>query len=302
MIKLRDLEYLNAIDQHKHFGHAAAACFVSQPTLSGQLMKLEEQLGLQLVERHRRNVMLTPAGEQLVVDARKVLQAASDFEISAKALLDPLAGDLHVGLIPTLAPYILPHIMGPLSSELPKLNYFLYENQTKVLLQQLDEGRLDVLILPLLPEMDKFESYHLFDEPLMLATPEEHQLSLTSDLQLSDLHGQNILTLEDGHCLKDQAMGYCFAAGAKEDNSFQATSLETLRYMVASGMGITLLPALATYNQSVSGNIAYLPFIKPQPVRSIALVIRPNYSRMQCVRQIVSTIRSTMKAIIPTAV
>ena len=298
MIKIRDLEYLSAIEQHRHFGHAAEACFVSQPTLSGQLMKLEEQLGLQLVERHRRNVMLTPAGEQLVKDARKVLQAANDFETSAKALLDPLAGDLHVGLIPTLAPYILPHIMKNLTNDLPKINFFLHENQTQVLLQQLDEGKLDVLVLPYLDEMDKFESYQLFDEPLVLATPYGHPLSLGISLNLSDLHGQNILTLEDGHCLKDQAMGYCFAAGAKEDNSFQATSLETLRHMVASGMGITLLPALAAQDNLTNNYLNYRAFSEPQPVRGISLVIRPNYSRMQCVRALVATIRTAMADVI----
>ena len=170
MIKLRDLEYLTAIDKYKHFGKAAQSCFVSQPTLSGQIMKLEQQLSLQLVERHRRNVMLTPAGATLVEQAKNVLQAAEQFEACAKALLDPLAGDLHLGLIPTLAPYLLPYIMADLNTELPNINFFLHENQTQILLQQLDEGQLDVLILPYLPDMEKFESYHLFDEPLVLAT------------------------------------------------------------------------------------------------------------------------------------
>ncbi len=298
MIKLRDLEYLSAIDEYKHFGKAAQACFVSQPTLSGQLMKLEEQLGLQLVERHRRNVMLTPAGEQLVQEARKVLQAAGQFESCAKALLDPLAGDLHLGLIPTLAPYLLPHVMADLNNSLPKINFFLHENQTKVLLQQLDEGKLDVLILPYLDGMEKFESYQLFDEPLVLATPKEHALSDNKKLSLSDLDGEKILTLADGHCLKDQAMGYCFAAGAKEDNSFEATSLETLRYMVASGMGITMLPALAAQGNVVSESISYCQFKKPVPVRGISLVIRPNYSRMQCVRAIVASVRKSMSIIL----
>jgi len=298
MIKLRDLEYLSAIDEHKHFGKAAQACFVSQPTLSGQLMKLEEQLGLQLVERHRKNVMLTPAGEKLVKEARKVLQAATEFESTAKALLDPFAGDLHFGLIPTLAPYLLPHIMTGLNTSLPNINFFLYENQTKVLLQQLDEGKLDILILPYLDEMEKFESYKLFDEPLMLATPKNHALANKKNLTLSDLQDEKILTLADGHCLKDQAMGYCFAAGAKEDNSFQATSLETLRHMVASGMGITLLPALAAQGNLASNTIHYEKFQAPVPVRGISLVIRPNYSRMECVRAIVASVRKSIKDIV----
>lgn len=299
MIKLRDLEYLDAIEQHRHFGKAASACYVSQPTLSGQLMKLEEQLGLQLVERHRHNVMLTPAGEKLVIDARKVLNAAQDFERQAKDLLDPLAGDIHMGLIPTLAPYLLPHIMPALSRELPKVQFLLHENQTKVLLQKLDEGKLDVLVLPYLEEMDKFECYDLFDEPLVLASPSTHPLTTQQDLSLHHLHEYKILTLEDGHCLKDQAMGYCFSAGAKEDTSFQATSLETLRHMVASGAGITLLPALATTQINTNNTIAYLPFSEPQPTRKISLVIRPNYSRMQCVRKIVSVIREAAKPLFP---
>jgi len=295
MIKIRDLEYLDAIEQHRHFGKAASSCFVSQPTLSGQLMKLEQQLNLQLVERHRHNVMLTPAGTQLVKDGRKVLQAAKDFQRSAKNLLDPFAGELHIGLIPTLAPYLLPHIMGELTNKLPKIEFYLHEKQTKDLIEQLDSGKLDVLILPYLDEMDKFESYHLFDEPFILATPRTHPLNTQSNLALSDLHDQNILTLEDGHCLKDQALGYCFSAGAKENTSFQATSLETLRYMVGSGMGITLLPALATLQ--TQGDISYNSFDKPSPFRKIALVIRPNYSRMECIRALVSTIRASMKEI-----
>ena len=296
MIKIRDLEYLNAIDTHKHFGKAAQACFVSQPTLSGQLIKLEQRLGLQLIERHRRNVMLTPAGELLVKEAKKVLQAVSKFELSAKALLDPYAGDLHVGLIPTVAPYLLPHIMGDLNSVLPNINFFLHEKQTKVLLQQLDEGKLDAIVLPYLTEMDRFESYSLFDEPLLLTCPKNHALAIKEILNLEDLAGQEILTLEDGHCLKDQAMGYCFIAGAKEDTHFQATSLETLRYMIASGMGITLMPALATQQRLANTNICYRQFSNPQPVRGISLVIRPHYSRMHCIKAIVTSIKTSMMA------
>ncbi|MAC47817.1 MAG: DNA-binding transcriptional regulator OxyR, partial [Oceanospirillum sp.] len=280
-------------DQHKHFGKAAEACFVSQPTLSGQIMKLEEQLSLQLVERHRRNVMLTPAGEQLVKEARKVLNAARDFEETARNLLDPLAGDLHMGLIPTLAPYLLPHIMGPLHQKLPNIRFYLHEKQTKVLLQELNEGKLDLLVLPWLEDMQGVERYDLFYEPLDLAVPTGHELVNKDTLQLSDLNDQKILTLEDGHCLRDQAMGYCFSAGASEDHSFQATSLETLRYMVASGMGITMMPRLASHREDLS--LRYLRFEQPEPSRLISLLIRPNYSRMTCVREVVSCIKDVMQ-------
>ena len=297
MIKLRDLEYLTAIAEHKHFGRAAQACFVSQPTLSGQVMKLEAQLGLTLVERQSKRVMLTPAGEKLVLEAHKVLTAANEFESSAKALLDPFSGDLHIGLIPTLAPYLLPHIMGPLNQSLPNIDFYLHENKTQTLLKELDEGKLDILILPWLDEMKSFSRYDLFCEPLVLATSPKHALTLNKNIKLEDLKNQQILSLEDGHCLRDQAMGYCFTAGATEDQRFKATSLETLRYMVASNMGITLLPQLATLNLGVSNTIQYIKFEKPEPVRQISLVIRQGYSRMECVRSVVKQIKLSIGGI-----
>ena len=294
MIKIRDLEYLTAIGHYKHFGHAADACFVSQPTLSGQILKLEQRLKLTLIERQPRNVMLTPAGEKLVQQAQRVLTAANNFEEAAKALLDPLSGDLHIGLIPTLAPYILPHIMPELNSNLTKINFYLHENRTQDLLQELETGKLDVLILPWLPEMARFERYDLFNEPLVMATSASHAMAERSFVTFDDLHNQKILTLEDGHCLRDQAMGYCFSAGAEEDHSFRATSLETLRYMVASNMGITLLPQLATMNYAPQKHIHYIPFQEPQPIREIVLLCRSGYARMESVRAIVSHIRQAV--------
>lgn len=298
MIKIRDLEYLDAIDTHRHFGRAAEECFVSQPTLSGQIMKLEEQLGLVLVERQTRKVMLTPAGERLVAEARNVLRAAQSFEASAKALLDPFSGDLHIGLIPTLAPYLLPHIMKDLNEKLPKINFYLHEDKTKNLLKSLDDGKLDLLILPWLDDMDKFDRYDLFEEPLVLATSNDHPLSAKKKVSLDQLNNYEILTLEDGHCLRDQALGFCFTAGAKEDNRFQATSLETLRYMVSSNMGITLLPQLATLNQTATNTINYIPFTDPKPNRQISLMLRTGYSRMECIRAVVSCVKESMKGVI----
>lgn len=292
MIKIRDLQYLDAVAKHGHFGRAAEACFVSQPTLSGQIMKLEDQLGLSLFERHRKKVMLTPAGEELLGRARQVLRSAEDFEETAKALSDPLSGDLHVGLIPTVAPYLLPHIMANLGTSLPNINFYLHENQTDVLMQKLDEGKLDVLILSWLNTMQGVERYTLFKEPLVLASPVKHPLAQSKSLTLKDLNGQWVLTLEDGHCLRDEALDYCFSAGAKEDTRFQATSLETLRYMVASGMGITLIPELAI--KDGEHGLRYTHFNAPVPSREICLLVRPNYSRMECVRAVVSSIRSSM--------
>ena len=296
MIKLRDLEYLDAIERFKHFGKAADACNVSQPTLSAQIRKLEEQLGLTLVERHPRNVMLTNAGTVLTSQARNVLKSAKEFEATAKTLADPLAGALHIGLIPTLAPYLLPHIMPALTQAMPNVRLYLYEKQTKALLEDLDNGDMDILILPWLDdEMKRFERYKLMDEPLVLASPPDHPLSRKSPLKLSDLKDDTILTLEDGHCLRDQAIGYCFTAGAEEDTRFKATSLETLRYMVATGSGVTLLPKLSIVNQPESPLITYTEFTEPQPIREVVAVIRTNYPRMEVVRKLVSAIRQTVE-------
>ena len=296
MIKVKVLEYLTAIAHYKHFGKAAKACFVSQPTLSGQIMKLEQELGLQLIERNRNNIMLTPAGERLIIEAEKILNATRAFDDTAKELLDPFSGDLHLGLIPTLAPYLLPYIMVQLNKDFPNINFYLHENKTQTLLSELENGKLDLLILPWLEEMSRFDRYDLFNEPLLLATPTNHALANKKQLKLTDLDKQQILTLEDGHCLRDQALGYCFSAGANEDNHFNATSLETLRYMIASGLGITLLPKLATMNSFSHDKIAYTAFVKPQPTRLISLVIRANYSRMTCIRAIVKTVKEAIKA------
>ena len=295
MIKIRDLEYLDAIEKYRHFGKAAEACHVSQPTLSGQIMKLEEQLGVSLIERHPRNIMLTPAGEQLLGKARRVLMAARELEMTAKTLGDPLAGEFHLGLIPTLAPYLLPLIMPQLIRKLPDLQMFLHEQKTADLLKLLDDGTLDALVLPWLDDMRAFQAYDLFEEKFVLAVSAKHELADRKRVKLDYLEGHKVLTLEDGHCLRDQALGYCFSAGADEDKRFQATSLETLRYMVAANMGITLLPELAVRNRDDNSNLRYIDFQSPAPSRRIVLLVRQNYTRLECVRQIVATIRECIK-------
>jgi LysR family hydrogen peroxide-inducible transcriptional activator len=294
MIKLRDLEYLDAIEKFRHFGKAAESCHVSQPTLSGQLMKLEEQLGVSLIERHPRNIMLTPAGEMLLGKARRVLSAARELEMAARTLGDPLSGEFHLGLIPTLSPYMLPVIMPRLIEQMPKMEFFLHEQKTHELLGMLQAGKLDALILPWLDDMHSVEAYDLFEEEFVLAVSRRHELSGRKRVKLSCLEGHKVLTLEDGHCLRDQALGYCFSAGADEDKRFQATSLETLRYMVAANIGITLLPDLATRRQPEHGDVTYIRFQQPAPTRRIVLLVRQQYTRMECVREIVGIVRRAM--------
>ncbi len=295
MIKIRDLEYLDAIEKHRHFGKAAEACHVSQPTLSGQIQKLEEQLGVVLIERHPRNIMLTPAGEELLTTARRVMVAARDLELTAKTLGDPLSGEFHLGLIPTLAPYLLPIVMPALIKKLPNLQLYLHEHKTADLLKLLDDGTMDALVLPWLDDMHSFQAYDLFHEKFVLAVSKKHELADRKRVKLDYLQGHKVLTLEDGHCLRDQALGYCFSAGADEDKRFRATSLETLRYMVAANMGITLLPELAARAGGESSDLRYIDFQAPVPSRRIVLLVRQNYTRLECVRQIVAIIRDCIK-------
>lgn len=294
MITLRDLQYLVALDTHRHFGRAAEACFVSQPTLSGQFRKLEERLGLTLVERNRHQVVMTPAGEQLALRARSLIAGASEFEQHASALLDPLTGDIHLGLVPTVAPYLLSRVISAITGALPELHLFLHEYQTAELIKRLDSGTLDLLILPWKPEMECFGHINLFSEPLQLAAPQGHAILKAKQLSLDSLKGERVLTLEDGHCLRDDTLGVCFSAGAQEDPKFQATSLETLRYMVANGLGITLMPELAITNDTDLG-IVYRRFLAPEPQRQIAAVFRKGYPRMECVNAIARTVQSSIR-------
>jgi LysR family hydrogen peroxide-inducible transcriptional activator len=221
-------------------------------------------------------------------------------ELTAKTLGDPLSGEFHLGLIPTLAPYLLPLVMPELIRKLPNLQLFLHERKTPELLKLLDDGTLDALVLPWLDDMESFQAYDLFEEKFVLAVSSKHELADRKRVKLDFLQGHKVLTLEDGHCLRDQALGYCFSAGADEDKRFQATSLETLRYMVAANLGITLLPELAVGVRSDSSlsdkaGIRYIDFQAPAPSRRNVLLVRQNYTRLECVRRIVATIRGCIK-------
>ena len=232
-MNLRDLRYFIALAETRHFGRAAEACFVSQPTLSTQLKKLEEELGVTLFERAPRNILLTPAGEQILRHAKLALSHVSTMQEIAKHTKDPESASIRLGIFPTLAPYLLPHVVPKLRKRFPNLELLLIEEKTEILIQQLRDGRIDAAILaePLIEE--QFESMHLFTEPFVLALPENHPLSKQRTLGLGELEQQHLLLLEDGHCLRDQALEVCALSGASEKEGFRATSLETLRQMVA---------------------------------------------------------------------
>lgn len=289
-MNLRDLEYLVALEEQKHFRKAAEKCFVSQPTLSGQIRKLEDELGVLLMERSSRKVLFTQAGLDITAKARKVLLEVKQIKEAAKQYSEPMNGPLHVGLIPTVAPYLLPQIVPSIRQAFPDLDVYLYENQTHVLLRQLDEGELDCLILAILPGMENYGVNPLYDESLELVVSDQHRWAKQQDVALEQLSGERVLMLEDGHCLRDQAMGFCFAAGAEEDNAFKATSLETLRHMVSSNIGITLLPKLAVPNDRQQEGLVYLPFVEPKPSREIGLLYRKNSVRRPCFNELAKLI------------
>ena len=279
-MKLRDLEYLVAVDEERHFHKAAERCFVSQPTLSGQLKKLEDELGVMLVERTRRQVAMTDVGEAVAQQARKILTEVKAVREIVQSFGDPMAGELHVGLIPTLAPYLLPRIMPGIRSQYPKLKLWLHEYQTSVLLEQLRQAELDLLILALPVDTDEFSEMSLFNEPFQLAVPKDEELAQQSIITLAELGKREMLLLEEGHCLRGQALDVCFMAGATENVGFHASSLETLRHMVGEGMGITLMPQLAIpAHPSETNEIRYLPFTDPKPSRQIGMLYRKGSYR-----------------------
>lgn len=294
-MNIRDLEYLVALAEHRHFRRAADACHVSQPTLSGQIRKLEDGLGVMLLERTSRKVLFTQTGMLLVEQARTVLREVKVLKEMASQQGEEMSGPLHIGLIPTTAPYLLPHIIPMLHQAFPRLEMYLHEAQTQQLLAQLDSGKLDCVILALVKESEAFIEVPLFDEPMKLAIYQDHPWHSLERVPMSDLAGEKLLMLEDGHCLRDQAMGFCFEAGADEDTHFRATSLETLRSMVAAGSGITLLPELAVPQERVRDGVCYLSCYRPEPKRTIALVYRPGSPLRNRYEQLAEAIRTQMQ-------
>ncbi|WIV88578.1 DNA-binding transcriptional regulator OxyR [Proteus appendicitidis] len=295
-MNIRDLEYLVALAEHKHFRRAADSCHVSQPTLSGQIRKLEDELGVMLLERTSRKVLFTQQGLLLVDQAKTVLREVKVLQEMASLQGESMAGPLHIGLIPTVGPYLLPHIIPELHKNYPKLEMYLHEAQTHSLLAQLDSGKLDCAILAMVKESAPFIEVPLFEEPMKLAIYEGHPWNERGSVRMGDLAGQRLLMLEDGHCLRDQALGFCFQAGAKEDTHFRATSLETLRNMVAAGSGITLLPDLSVPQEQKRDGVCYLECTDPNPSRSIILVYRPGSPLRNRYEQLAETIREHMTA------
>lgn len=298
-MNLRDLKYLIAVAKHKHFGKAAEACFISQPTLSAQLKKIENELNVQLFERTNKQVLITPIGEALIHCAKNIIAEVEKMKNLAQNEADPYAGLLRVGIIPTLGPYLLPHVIPHIKKNLPKVKLYLREDLTNRILVDLHYGELDVVILATPVENDGLEQIDLFEERFFIALPHDHSLANKSKISLEDIHNEQILLLEDGHCLREQALQVCHLSGAKEKTELRATSLETLRQMVGGGSGITFLPQLALRHNSKIDDLLHISaFNDPKLSRTISLLYRKSMAKSLCIQKIASIIKEVAKKLV----
>jgi LysR family transcriptional regulator, hydrogen peroxide-inducible genes activator len=298
-MNLRDLRYLVALADTRHFGRAAQRCHVSQPTLSAQLKKLENYLGVQLIERHPRRVSLTETGAKIVPLARRMIEESDEIISLARNEHDPLAGRLNVALIPTIGPYLLPLVTRRLRKQLPRLKLMLYEYQTQALVEKLRAGDVDVGVLALPVPLEGLDSRELYVEPFTLAVPNTSPIAKKAHVKLEDIADETLLLLEDGHCLRDQALDVCSRIDVRESDDYRATSLETLRQMVAAGLGVTLLPELATRGPFGSGQgLAVKSFSKPVPSRTVGAVWRRSSTRGEAIKAVCDIIRDYMAELV----
>jgi LysR family transcriptional regulator, hydrogen peroxide-inducible genes activator len=256
-----------------------------------QIQKLEKRLGVQLLERTHKSVILTDAGKKIVERVRHVLIQIDEIYAEAKVAGDLYSGELKIGIIPTSGPYLLPHIMPSLKKAFPKLIFYLHEEKTIDLLDKLKRGDLDAVILALPIHNGDFSCATLFEEAFILAVPKEHDLNKRKIIKQAELKNKQLLLLDEGHCLRDQALSFCQSMLASESNHFRATSLETLRHMVASGSGITLIPQLACRKHD---GISYLSFTHPAPSRTMGFLWRRASARKVLLENIAEKIKKIM--------
>jgi LysR family transcriptional regulator, hydrogen peroxide-inducible genes activator len=278
MLTLRQLRYLDALARHGNFGRAAEECAVSQPALSMQIRDLEHELGAELVTRRQGATVLTEAGAEVARRVGSILGATRDLADCVRHGGNLLCGTLRLGVIPTLAPYVLPLLLPELHRSHPDLRLDLLETQTKSLLSELAQGMLDVLLLALPLEKAEFETVDLFSDRFLLAVPADDPLPERARVSKSDVSARELVLLEEGHCLRDQALSYC---GERDyaHNRLGATSLTTVLQMVASGYGVTLLPEVAVDVEVRDERVKLLRFVEPQPRRKIGLAWRPTSPR-----------------------
>ena len=298
-MNLRDLRYVIAVAELGHFGKAATACHVSQPTLSGQILKLEEELGVAIFERVGKQVRLTPVGEEILAHARRSVAGANDIVSAARASRDPLAGPIRLGVIPTLAPYLMPYVLPRAAEELPKAPLMLVEDLTGHLLPPLCAGALDAAIIATDPGHDRLAQIDLFDEPFWLVMPADDALAKTREIDLADIDPGRLLLLTDGHCLRDQALDLCAHQGNAGlpvgSADVRAASLETLLHLTAAKYGVTLVPRLAVANwPGLSKSLAARPIRGATASRRVRLVYRRDMPRRRAIEALADLVRACL--------
>jgi LysR family transcriptional regulator, hydrogen peroxide-inducible genes activator len=296
---LKELRYLVALADQGRFGRAAEACHVGQPTLSTQLKKLEEYLGVTLFERNKHYLLPTPIGEEIVERARKALEVVDQIRELARQGSDPMSGSLRLGVIPTLGPYLMPDLLPIIRESCPRLHLSLREDLTTNLLEHLRQGRLDAVFLALPIQGQDVEVMPLFHEPFTVALPSGHPLTRRKFIIEQDLNGQSVLLLEEGHCMRDHALAICGSVMSARYEEFKATSLEMLRQMVAAGLGCTLLPALAVrpgVGSTPNGLVHIRPFRQPAPTRTMGIAWRHRYPLYKTVKVLGEIILANLPA------
>ena len=291
-MNLRDLDYICAVADHKHFGKAAEACNVSQPTLSGQIKKLEARLKITLFERSHKGIRVTDVGAEIILIAREARDAAKRIKDVAASAQDPLAGNLSLGLIPTVAPYLIPLFVGNISGRLPKLSMTYREDITERLIESLLFGELDIAVLATPPEEDSLTAIELYTEPFWLVFPQGHELSRLETASMKDVKEDDVLLLTEGHCFRDQALSICRPSHRRRQQSLRATSLETLINLVASGQGVTLVPALAMRAGSTNDTgLMSHKLTEKGAARKIYLTYRKRFPRLKAVNALAALIK-----------
>jgi LysR family hydrogen peroxide-inducible transcriptional activator len=282
MPSVKQLKYLCAVAEHRHFSKAAAACHVTQSTLSAGIQELESQLGVVVFERNKKTVLITPLGEKLLHQARIILGDVEDFVSLARANEGVLAGEIRLGVIPTIGPFILPAILSDLRRAYPKLKLYLKEELSAQLLLQLQQGRLDLIMLALPYALPDMETVNLFKDEFLLCLSPGHKLEKLKQVKQQQLRGESLLLLEEGHCLRDHALEACKLQSADTDLVYQGTSLHTLVQMVANGLGVTLLPEMAVAaNVLGDTNLQLKHFSSENVCRKIGMAWRKSDPRRE---------------------
>ncbi len=296
---LTELKYIVAVAREKHFGHAAEACFVAQPTLSVAIKKLEDELGVSIFERGGSEISMTPLGVQIVAQAERVLEQTAAIREIAKQNKDPLTGQLRLGVIYTVAPYLLPQLVRSMIERVPQMPLVLQENFTAKLVEMLRQGELDAAIMAQPFPQQGLLVQPLYDEPFVVAMPASHPWSNRKRINAADLKNETMLLLGNGHCFRDQVLEVCpemarfSTTGDGIARTFEGSSLETIRHMVASGIGITVLPKASVPDmQAHDGLLRYVPFEDPVPTRRVVIAWRKSFTR----RAAIEAVRDAMLA------